>query len=71
MLKGTSAEFATKHHLVIRFRGILCGQNADKLDAWLCDAQASGMDCMRQFVFKLREDFAAIRNAISELWSNG
>jgi len=26
-------------HLVMRFRGILRGQNADKLNAWLRDAQ--------------------------------
>ena len=71
MLKATSAEFATMRHLVMRFRGILRGHNVDKLDAWLRDAQDSGIHCMRQFVFKLRQDFAAIRNAISELWSNG
>jgi hypothetical protein len=39
MLKATSAEFATMRHLVMRFRGILRGQNADKLNAWLRDAQ--------------------------------
>jgi transposase len=55
----------------MRFRGILRGHSADKLDAWLRDAQASGIHCIRQFVFKLRQDLAAIRNAISELWSNG
>ena len=71
MLKANSAEFAAMRHLVMRFRGILRGHSADKLDAWLRDAQASGIHCIRQFVFKLRQDLAAIRNAISELWSNG
>ncbi|MDB5404700.1 MAG: transposase, partial [Rhodopila sp.] len=37
----------------------------------MLDAQDLGIHCMRQFVFKLRQDFATIRNAISELWSNG
>jgi transposase len=54
----------------MRFRGILRGQNAVKLDAWPHDAQGSGIHCMRQFVFKLRQDLAAVRNAISERWSN-
>ena len=71
MLEASSAEFAAMRHLVMRFRGILRGHSADKLDAWLRDAQASGIHCIRQFVFKLRQDLAAVRNAISELWSNG
>jgi hypothetical protein len=37
------AEFTAMRHLVMRFRGILRGHNADKLDAWLRDAQASGI----------------------------
>jgi hypothetical protein len=65
MLKASSAEFTAMRHLVMRFRGILRGHNADKPDVWLRDAQASGIHCMRQFAFKLRQDLAAIRNAIS------
>jgi transposase len=71
MLKASSAEFATTRHLVMRFRGIMRGRNADKLDTWLRDAQGSGIHCVRQFVLKLRQDLAAVRNAISERWSNG
>jgi hypothetical protein len=43
MLKVSSAEFATMRHLVMRFRGILRGRNADKLNAWLRDTQDSSI----------------------------
>jgi len=71
MLKAASAEFASMRGLVMRFRGILKGANPGKLDRWLDDALGSRIHCMRQFAIKLRQDAAAVRNAITEIWSNG
>jgi transposase len=71
VLKATSAEFASMRGLAMRFRGILKGADPAKLDPWLDDALGSRIHCMRQFAIKLRQDAAAVRNAISKVWSNG
>ena len=55
----------------MRFRGILRGSDISKLDVWLDDAQASGIYAIVRFVRTLRQDIAAVRNAITETWSNG
>jgi transposase len=71
MLKATSAEFTSMRGLAMRFRGILKGADPAKLAPWLDDALSSRIHCMRQFAIKLRQDAAAVRNAITEVWSNG
>jgi transposase len=70
-LKATSSEFTTMRQLAMRFRGILRGRDVEPLDGWLSDAARSGMHCMRQFARTLRQDLAAVQNAIREPWSNG
>ena len=57
--------------LQMRFRGILRGKDLDRLDDWMNDAHSSGLYGIRRFVLTLRNDMAAVRNAISEPWSNG
>jgi len=57
--------------LAMRFRGILQGVDIQKLDVWLYDADRSGLYGIRRFARTLRQDLAAVRNAISETWSNG
>jgi len=57
--------------LAMRFRGILRGSDTGPLDGWLSDATRSGIHCMRQFAGTLRQDLAAVQNAIREPWSNG
>jgi hypothetical protein len=42
-LKSASAVFVVMCQLAMRFRGILRSKSADKLDAWLHDAQQSGL----------------------------
>jgi transposase len=57
--------------LAMRFRGILRGGDVEKLTAWLHDADRSALYGIRRFVHTLRHDLAAVRNAITESWSNG
>jgi hypothetical protein len=70
-LKETSSDFATMRQLAKRFRGILKGSDPDPLDGWLSEAASSGIHGMRQFAATLRQDLAAVRNAISRPWSDG
>jgi transposase len=69
--KQSSTEFTTLRALAMRFRGILRGRDPTKLDAWLHDALCSSLYCLRRFVRTVKRDIDAVRNAISEPWSNG
>jgi transposase len=71
MLKAAFSEFVSMRGRAMRFRGILKGDDPGKLDFWLNHALGSGIHYMRQFAIKLRQDAAAVRNAITEIWSNG
>ena len=55
----------------MRFRGILRSENAGKLGVWINDAQQSGLHAMQRFARTLRRDIDAVRNSITEQWSNG
>ena len=44
---------------------------SEKLTDWLHDADRAGLYGIRRFVHTLRRDLAAVRNAITETWSNG
>jgi transposase len=70
-LKRASPAFAMMRQLAMRFRGILRGSDPSKLDRWLDDAHHTGLYGIRRFVLFLRRDIEAVRNAISETWSNG
>ena len=70
-LKAASAEFTAMRGLAMRFRGPLRGGTAEGLDAWLIDARASGIYAMQRFAKTIRQDLEAVRNAVSEPWSNG
>jgi Transposase len=69
--KAISPAFATMRALAMRFRGILRSGDVEKLTVWLHDADRSALYGIRRFVHTLRLDLAAIRNAITETWSNG
>ncbi len=69
-LKQTAPAFAAMRKLALRFRGILQGRDTAKLDSWLDDAHRSGLYGLRRFAHTIRHDLAAVRNAISERWSN-
>ena len=66
-LKAGSAEFTTMRRLAMQFRGLLRSGTAERLDAWLTDARASGIYAMQ----RIRQDLEAVQNAVSEPWSNG
>jgi transposase len=70
-LKRAAPAFATIRQLAMRFRGILHGRDPDKLESWLDDAHRSGLYGLRRFAYTIRNDLAAVRNAITERWSNG
>ena len=70
-LKAASAEFTAMRRLAMRFRGLLRGGTPEGLDAWLIDARASGIYAMQRFAKTIRQDLEAVRNAVSEPWSNG
>jgi transposase len=57
--------------LAMRFPSILRGDDPSKLEGWLDDANHAGLYAIRRFVLYLRRDIEAVRNAISETWSNG
>jgi len=70
-LKSASADFVVMRRLAMRFRGLFRSKSAAKLDPWLDDAQKSGLYAMQRFVRTLRQDIDAVRNALTECWSNG
>jgi transposase len=57
--------------LAMRFRSLLRGGDVESLTIWLHDAQRSTFYGIRRFAQTLTLDLAAVRNAITERWSNG
>jgi transposase len=70
-MKGDWPEFCTMRRLAMRFRGMLKSKSVSKLGVWLKDAQQSGLYAMQRFSRTLQRDIEAVRNAITEPWSNG
>jgi hypothetical protein len=62
---------AMSHALTQRFLRMLRARDVTGLDAWLADAEASGIKELKQFAKGLRRDDAAVRHALQESWSNG
>ena len=56
---------------VIGFRKMVRGQQSGNLDAWLEEAQASGVITLRTFAEGIKLDYAAVRSALESPWSNG
>jgi transposase len=57
--------------LAMRFRGILRSKDIQRFDVWLNDAQQSGIYAIHRFARTLRRDVDAVRNSLTEGWSNG
>ena len=71
ILKRRCPGFATMRHLVLSFRGILCGGKASSLRRWAKKAETSGIEMIVRFVRQLNKDWAAVENAAKQVWSNG
>ena len=70
-MKKDWPEFAAMRRLAMRFRGLLKSKSVGKLSIWLKDAQMSGLYAIQRFARTLQRDIDAVRNAVTELWSNG
>jgi transposase len=70
-LNAASPQFAAMRKLAMNFRAILFGADPARLDAWLTEVNASGLHHIRSFAGWLMPDLQAVRNAITEPWSNG
>ena len=70
-LKRDWPEFAAMRRLAMRFRGVLKSKSVNCLGVWMNDAQRSGLYAMQRFARVLQRDISAVRNAITEPWSNG
>jgi hypothetical protein len=68
---AASPRFAAMRKLAMNFRAILFSNDSARLDAWLTEANASGPHRIRSFARWLMRDLHAVRNAITEPWSNG
>jgi transposase len=70
-MKNEWPDFAAMRQLAVRFRGMVRSKNAGNLDTWLKDVHQSGLYAMQRLARTLRRDIDAVRNAITEQWSNG
>lgn len=70
-LKTASPDFATMRALAMRFRGLLRSGSEEKLERWINDAWRSGIYTMQRIARTLRQDFAAVKLAVTTSWSNG
>jgi transposase len=70
-LKSASPDFTAMRRLAMRFRGTLRSKDIQKFDIWLNDAQQSGIYAIHRFARTMRRDIDAVRNALTEGWSNG
>ncbi len=70
-LKDASPDFVAMRQFVMRFRGIMHSGDIDKLTSWIDDVRHSGIYAMQRFGRSLLQDLDAVRNAMTEPWSNG
>ena len=70
-LKQSSPSFSAMRRLTLRFRGIMRSGDLDKLDQWLHEAAGCGLQAIQRFARTVGHDLAAVRNALTERWSNG
>ncbi|WP_408859084.1 transposase [Acidiphilium sp. PA] len=70
-LKSSSTDFAAMRGFAMRFPGILRSRDGGKLDAWLEEACHSGIYALQRFARTAQGDLDAVRNAVTERWSNG
>jgi transposase len=62
---------ADTRRLTQEFAEMVRRLEGEVLDGWLKDAEESGSTAMRSFVAGLRKDYDAVREGLTEEWSNG
>ncbi|MEP7357415.1 MAG: ISL3 family transposase [Anaerolineales bacterium] len=61
----------TTVELAQQFSTMVCQRQPDGFDHWLDQAAQSGISALRSFANGLRNDYAAVRAALTLIWSNG
>jgi transposase len=70
-LLETTEEVCLVYHLLQAFLQIVRERQAERLNAWMEAAQASGIKEMRSFVAGIERDYDAVRAGLSLPWSQG
>ena len=70
-LKRDCPGFAAMRTMALSFRAILQHGKVETLQRWLEQARESGVQALRRFGEKLKQDLLAVEAAIRENWSNG
>ncbi len=70
-MTAADAQVKVVAQLAARFVTMVKQQEADELEQWLQDAVASGVRSFIALANGLRQDFAAVANALSSIWSTG
>ena len=72
ILKAVSDDFVTMRRMAMQIRAILRRRDPDQLMPWIDQARRHcGLHGIKQFARTLLADLEAVRNAVSEPWSNG
>ena len=70
-LRQLSPEMVVAYPLAQRFVTMIRERQPEALDGWLQEAETCGIAAIRHFAVKLRQDYAAVKAALSFEWSNG
>jgi transposase len=70
-VKAADSQVATAAGLAERFVQMVKQQEESHLEQWLADVTQSGIRALMSFANGIRSDLAAVRNALSMIWSNG
>jgi transposase len=71
LLCACCADVNAAYPLAQRFMHMIRQRQADALDPWLEAAQASAVAPLRNFAVHLKQDYAAVKAALTVEWSNG
>lgn len=64
-------DLATTRTLAHQFLTLIRERQADRLDAWIAAALASGISQLQTFAEGLLRDYAAVKASLTFVWSNG
>jgi len=70
-IRATRPKLDATLALAREFASMIRGRKAEELDPWLEKAEQSGYRVWNIFVTGLKQDYAAVRAALSYSWSNG